>query len=111
MLDEKVGGTILGGLAGAAALAPAVTAATVSAGAGHGGYVAARLLFPFTMLLAQLSGTIGPVAIAVGLIQLPLQGAVIGRTAALGSYRPALLVIASHLVAVLVCFSDAFGTF
>lgn len=83
---------------------PAILAAIMSGGAGHGSYVTARVLFPFSMLFSQLEGAIGPVAMGVGLLQFPLYGALIGRTFAVKTSRTFLLATA-HFVAVLVCFS------
>jgi hypothetical protein len=89
---------------------PAVLAAIMSAGAGHGSYITARVLFPFAMLVSQLEGSIGPVAMGVGLLQFPLYGALIGRNVAALSSR-AILVTAAHLIATLACFSGLLPQF
>ena len=47
---------------------PAIYAAVISGGAGHGQYVAARALFPASMLLLLIDGTIGVLSIGVGLL-------------------------------------------
>ncbi len=89
---------------------PAILAAIMSGGAGHGSYIAARVLFPFAMLFSQLEGSIGLVAIGVGLVQFPLYGALIGWSLATQTTRVFLLTIA-HLVAALACFSGLLPQF
>jgi len=77
----------------------------MSGGAGHGTYLAARMLFPFSMLLTGFEGSIELVAMAVGLIQFPLYGAVIGRAVALQENTYIFQLMTVHMVAVLACFS------
>lgn len=99
-------GTWAGAGMGALITAPAILAAIMSGGAGHGSYIAGRVLFPFSMLLSRLEGgSIGPVAMSVGLLQFPLYGALIGRAVALKTYRAFFLLTAAHLVAALACFT------
>ena len=73
-------GTLMGASIGAVIAAPAILAAIMSGAAGHGSYVAARVLLPFSMLLTRLEGEIGPVAMGAGLLQFPLYGALVGVT-------------------------------
>lgn len=89
----------------------AIGAAILSGGAGHGSYIAARVLFPFSMLLTLTDGTIGPVGTGVGLVQFPLYGALIGRALASKAYSIAVLIAAAHLVAALACFSGMLDNF
>lgn len=89
---------------------PAILAAIMSGGAGHGSYITAGVLFPFSMLLSQLEGSIGPAAMSVGLLQFPLYGALIGRTVAANTSWTFLLATA-HLGAVLVYFSGLLPQF
>ena len=51
----------------------------VTAAAGHGTYLPAALLFPFTMGLATLAGRINPALVAIALAQFPLYGLLAGR--------------------------------
>lgn len=104
-------GTLVGAGLGAVIAAPAILAAILSGGAGHGSYIAARVLFPFSMLLTWLEGSIGPVAMGVGLLQFPLYGAMIARALALKTYRDFFLLTAAHLVAALACFSGLLPSF
>jgi hypothetical protein len=46
----------------------------LSGGAGHGDYVLAKILFPYTMLLAQISGTISPILVIIAILQFPAYG-------------------------------------
>lgn len=89
---------------------PAILAAIMSGGAGHGSYITARLLFPFSILISQLEGSIGPVAMGVGLLQFPLYGALIGRTVT-AKISSIFLLATAHLVAVLVSFSGLLPEF
>jgi hypothetical protein len=104
-------GTSVGAGIGAIIAAPAILAAIMSAGAGHGSYAAAQVLFPFSMLLTRFEGDIGPVAIAAGLLQFPLYGALVGRTVAKNTDRVVFSAAAVHLVAALACFSSLLPDF
>jgi hypothetical protein len=97
---------ILAGIASGALIElPALLAAVMSAGAGYGHYAAARILFPFSMLLTLVEGSIGPFSLSIGLIQFPLYGALLGWSMRRKSYRAAILVALLHLVAVTACFT------
>lgn len=89
---------------------PAILVAIMSAGAGHGSYVTARVLFPYAMLVSQFEGSIGPTAMGIGLLQFPLYGALIGRAVAKQTTR-SFLVTTAHLVATLACFSGPVSQF
>ncbi|WP_157218713.1 hypothetical protein [Flavisphingomonas formosensis] len=103
-------GILCGAGIGTLMMGPAIFAAIMSGGAGHGSYIAARALFPFSMLLTLLEGSIGPVSIAVGLLQFPLYGALIGWAVAMRTTRPAVLIFV-HLIAALACFSGLLPNF
>jgi hypothetical protein len=76
----------------------------VAAAGGHGSYDAAKLLFPFTMLVAGPTGTISGPALAIALAQYPLYGWLISRAKAQGSKRHAMFFLAMlHCVAVYAC--------
>ncbi|MCT8000385.1 hypothetical protein NZL82_00665 [Sphingomonas sanguinis] len=98
-------GTLMGAGIGAVITAPAILAAVMSGGAGHGTYVAAHVLFPFSMLLTRFEGGIGPIAIGAGLLEFPLYGALVGRAVVLKTDRVVFFAAAAHLVASLACFS------
>jgi len=104
-------GTWSGAGFGCLITAPAIFAAVMSAGAGHGTYIAARVLFPFSLLLTRLEGSIGPFAVGVGVLQFTIYGALVGRAVALGARAPLLLITVAHLVAVLACFSGLLPAF
>ena len=91
---------------------PAVMAAVAQGGAGHGGYVAARALFPVPMLLTLLQDdSIGAFSIAVGLLQFPIYGALLGWSVARKNWIPAVAVILAHIIAASVCFAGIFPNF
>jgi len=103
--------TLVGLCLGTVIAAPAILIAIGSGGAGHGSYIAARVLFPFSMLLTLFEDRIGPVAIGAGLLQFPLYGVLIGRALALKSYGKICVVMATHVVAALACFSGLLSGF
>jgi len=49
-----------------------------SGGAGHGNYLWARLLFPYTMLMTWASESLTAPAVALAILQFPLYGAALG---------------------------------
>jgi len=104
-------GIVVGAALGIVVAVPAIFLAVISGGAGHGDYVAARLLFPFSMLLTPIEGSIGPVAICVGLLQFPLYGALIGRALASRTHQAFSLLMAVHSVAALACFTGLLPDF
>jgi hypothetical protein len=102
---------IAGVVAGALITLPALFVAVISAGAGHGDYVAARLLFPFPMLLTVIDGSIGVPSIVVALLQFPLYGALLGLALCGRSWRPFVVIVPLHFVAVMACFSGLIPNF
>jgi hypothetical protein len=81
----------------------ALFAAIASAGAGHGDYVLARLLYPYNIILMSTSGAMNMASlIGLALAQFPLYGLV----AASFRTKPALIGLSSlHAACVAVCFS------
>jgi hypothetical protein len=72
-------------------------------GGGHGVYVAAILLFPYTMGLAIALGGIGPALLALAVIQYPVYGALLGAASDRPRRTAMLRALTSlHLLAVLV---------
>lgn len=57
-------------LTGALLLAIAISAA----GGGHGSYLPARIFFPYTMILSSVGERIGPVGVALAVVQYPAYG-------------------------------------
>jgi hypothetical protein len=81
----------------------ALVLALFSAGAGHGDYILAKILFPYTMWSTVLSGTITPVFLIIAVAQFPIYGMIL----AYSDKRRTLVagVLASvHLFAVVLCF-------
>ena len=69
------------------------------AAAGHGTYVPAIAIFPFTMLLAILMGPISPPLIVLALAQFPIYGFILARATEPGArLRLARRVGAIHLL-------------
>jgi len=69
------------------------------AGAGHGTYIPAKVIFPFTMLLVNLSNEINLLGIILAVIQIPIYSRILMN-------KPELkyLLIGIHLFAVVLCF-------
>lgn len=88
-------------------------AAAASAGAGHGTYLLAKILFPFTMLSTLIFGSINAPAIALAVLQFPFYGFVLGKANVKGTLRTrAAVLLLIHMLAVAVCFiliSDNFS--
>jgi hypothetical protein len=81
----------------------ALTIAVVMAGGGHGSYLPAKLLFPYTMLIA--GSTIGFFGMLVALVQWPLYAAALVFGASARRFRPAWVLAAAHGTAALVCLA------
>ena len=83
----------------------ALFAGLVSAGAGHGDYKVAKVLFPYTMLSTFLTESITEPFILIGIIQFPLYGLILafgGLRKPLGSLAIVLAVV--HVLTVALCF-------
>ena len=103
---RNAGFAILLGVAfGAFIELPALFTVFLSAAAGHGEYVAARVLFPFSMLLTLVEGSIGTLATIAGLLQFPAYGALLGWGIWRRSYGAVILVASLHLAAAVICFT------
>jgi hypothetical protein len=85
---------------------PAIIAAVISAGAGHGDYVLARLLFPAPCLLTLLEGDrFGAFSIGAGVLQFPIYGALSGWSIARNNYLPVIGLTVAHVIAAVDCFA------
>jgi hypothetical protein len=80
-------------------------AAVASAGAGHGSYLLAKILFPFTMLSTLAFGSIIASAMALAVLQFPFYGFILGKANVKGSLgaRTAVLLLI-HMLVVAACF-------
>ena len=86
--------------------------AIASAGAGHGDYLAARLLFPVPMLASLLTeDTIKVPSIVAALLQFPAYGALIGWSWARHVRYLPLLVATVHIMAAIMCFAGLLPNF
>jgi hypothetical protein len=91
---------------------PTVIVAMISGGAGHGDYVAARVLFPASMLLTLIEGdTIGPLSIGVGLLQFPIYGVLLAWSLVRQNHLPVVVVASLHLIAAIACFAVTLPNF
>ena len=103
---------VVGAVVGVLIELPALYAAIVSGGAGHGQYVAARALFPVPMVMTYYEGDrIGLLSISLALVQFPFYGGLIGWALARKAYVAIVAVVAIHLVAASLCFSGAVPNF
>jgi hypothetical protein len=102
---------VLGG-AGALLTPPALFAAMLSGGMGHGHYVAARAFFPWPLLATHLTGeSITGAVLLLAVIQLPLYGFAIGLGR--GRWRLAMMLAVAllHGAGVYFCFSGSLPNF
>ena len=90
---------------------PTIFAAIISGGAGHGDYIAARALFPSSMLLTLLEGRIGEFSIGVALLQFPIYGMLLGWSIVRRNYLPAIAVASLHVIAAIFCFAGTLPNF
>jgi len=80
-------------------------AGLASAGAGHGDYLWAKVLFPFTLLSFRVSGTITNPFMAFAIVQFPLYGFILSIANVKGRHLPSLVaLIVVHSLAVAACF-------
>jgi len=89
----------------------AMLVAMMSGGAGHGSYVAARLLFPLPMLLTLVDGRIGMFSAGLAMLQFPFYGALLGLTIWRKSWGAAMAVASLHLAAAVACFAGILPNF
>ena len=90
-------------LIGAAITPFALAVAVESGGGGHGDYLLAKFLFPYTMILAGLVGRITYPLIALALVQFPLYGL---ATGSFNSRRTAICLLVLHSIVAFLCFSS-----
>lgn len=110
-MPSKRGAIGVGAAWGTLAAIPAIFAAILSGGTGHGDYIAARILFPFSILLTLVEGSIGIAGITAAVLQFPLYGATLAWSLARENYRALTVLAAVHFIAVLICFSGTVPDF
>jgi hypothetical protein len=76
------------------------------AGGGHGTYIPAKIIFPFTMLLANLINEINFIGFILALIQIPFYSWIL-----MNKPKWKYLMIGIHLFAVILCFYFNNGSF
>ena len=106
--------TLIGLAIGIGVTFPSIILAIISGGAGHGSYLFACLLFPYTMLLTLAQDdTISLPLRVLALIQFPVYGAIVGFSVSVLKNRrliPAVLIFI-HLAFVFLCFCGALPNF
>lgn len=102
---------IIGAALGVLLTLPALLLAVMSAGAGHGGYVAARALFPFSMALTLVEGSIGLLSLTVAFAQFPIYGGVLGWSTVRKNFSPSAVIALAHFLAITFCFSGTLPAF
>ncbi len=96
-------GTVSGVVFGAVNILIAI----ISAGGGHGTYTAAKILFPYTMFLAEVFATsINWPLMALAVLEFPLYGFFLGWAATRGRTKVAIYsILFLHAVAWVLCLS------
>ncbi|WP_369764638.1 hypothetical protein [Flavobacterium sp. WC2429] len=69
------------------------------AGGGHGTYIPAKIIFPFTMLLANLNNEIGLIGLIIAVIQIPIYSRIL-----IAKPKWKYFVFGIHLFAIALCF-------
>jgi hypothetical protein len=83
---------------------PLLILVVLFAGGGHGTYLPAKVLFPYTMLLAMTARTITNPLIVLAIAQFPVYGLIIDRAIRNGTVRKATVGVAFlHLGALVGC--------
>jgi hypothetical protein len=83
-----------------------------SAGAGHGDYFLARILFPFTMLSAIIFDSITIPFLALAVAQFPIYGILLGRASVKSRLLPAAAaILITHALFVAACLFVPSGYF
>ncbi|HZR78945.1 MAG TPA: hypothetical protein VFA58_07030 [Chthoniobacterales bacterium] len=96
----------LGLLIGALVTVTGLAVALFLAGAGHGSYLAAKILFPFAMLATVVGRSITPPFIALAFVQFPAYGFVLGRSFGSSRFRASVILIALvHVITALFVFA------
>ena len=90
---------------------PALGAAILSGGSGHGDYAAARALFPLPMLLTLAEGSVGPFSGGSALLQFPLYGALLGWSRTHRRFGALIAAALLHLAAAVACFAGLLPDF
>ncbi|MFI2742752.1 hypothetical protein ACG2LH_08435 [Zhouia sp. PK063] len=67
------------------------------AGGGHGTYIPAKLIYPFTMLIAEFKHKIGIVGIILAVIQIPTYALILNKRPNLKYY-----LLGIHCIAVII---------
>ncbi len=99
--------TLIGLLVGIVLTPLALFLAMASAGAGHGDYVLARALYPFSILSTHLTDSITVVALVLACAQFPIYGWLLGAAFQREKKKPsvAAVTISIHAIAVLLVFA------
>ena len=78
----------------------------IFAGGGHGSYIPAKIIFPFTMLLANINNEINFIGFILALIQIPIYSRIL-----MNKPKWKYFLIGIHLFAVVLCFYFNNGSF
>jgi hypothetical protein len=81
----------------------ALLAGFISAGAGHGNYFLAKILFPYTMLSTLLFNSITMPFVLIAFAQFPLYGLLLTITAESKRLWMLILIVSVHVAAATLC--------
>jgi hypothetical protein len=70
-----------------------------SVGGGHGTFVIAKIIFPFSMLLAYVFNKIGIISMLLAILQIPIYS-YLYKSKPNGKY----FIIGLHILAIILCF-------
>lgn len=72
---------------------------TISMGGGHGTFMIAKLVYPYSMSIVLLENKISAIPIILTVIQIPVYGIILYQ-----KHKSRYLIWGIHLFAILVCF-------
>jgi hypothetical protein len=105
---NRTGKTIFGSVIVGVLFTPvAILLAFISAGAGHGNYVWARVFFPYSILLTNATGSITTSLMVLAVMQFPLYGLVCGVGFSASKRIYPIVAATAHLAAVIATFLGA----
>lgn len=75
-------------------------------GGGHGTFLPAKLIYPYSMIISIINNQIGVLAMILAVIQIPLYSIFINKKS-----KDIFVLVVIHIVAIIICFNIPAGSF
>lgn len=72
---------------------------TISMGGGHGTFMFAKIIYPYSMSMVLLENKINALPMILAVIQIPVYGIILYQ-----KHKSRYLILGIHFIAILVCF-------